>query len=148
TGTHSPQAGLSRCPEGTAAILIQRTHPRAESAVLALHAAVLDRAQCRRRSAYQTDPIQVSAGPYRSFVIGDECVDAVAIEFRILRQFAVHPTGNTCKRPDPERSVAGDEQRSDPRAGEMLIPWRVPGHTPHTIETQQAEFGTEPQIAI
>src|SRR5262249_49848197 len=137
----SPQPGLSRCPECAAAVLVQRSHPLAETAALALYVATLDRAQPPGRTC-------VPAGPYRSFVIHKERIDAVASELRILGQPAVHPTGKTFQRADPDSPIARGEQTSNPPVGELFISGRVPGHTPNAVEAQHAEFRPQPQITI
>ena len=30
----------------------------------------------------------------------------------------------------------------------MLIPWRLPGDWPHSVEANQSEFRTEPEVAV
>src|SRR5262249_12890083 len=106
TWMQSPQPRLGRRPDRPLSILVQRAHPLTEAAGLTVCAVILDFAQRPGQTC-------ISAGPYRSFMIHQERVDAVAGKLGILRQLAVSRTGKTSKRADPQRSIGRGEQTSN-----------------------------------
>src|SRR5262249_27964710 len=63
-------------------------------------------------------------------------------------QLAVLPACQSFKGANPERPVARGEQANNKAAGELLTRWHLPRNGPDTIEAQQAEFSTEPEITV
>src|ERR1700747_291155 len=69
-------------------------------------------------------------------------------KFWILRELAVFPTGETLPRANPKRAVACHQQVEDFFIGELLTAWRLPGNGANAIETIQAKFRAQPEIAV
>ena len=80
--------------------------------------------------------------------IFQERQDCLSVKFRIVGQLAVPPTGKPFIGSDPEPAVTRGEQTSNGPAGQMLLIRRLPFDAAHTVESLQAEFGADPQIAI
>ena len=74
-------------------------------------------------------------------------VDKLVVSFRVLRQLAAYPAKEAGKRANPESAVARDEQTVR-RGGELLTGRGLPGDSVNAIETKQAEFAAQPEIAI
>ena len=91
---------------------------------------------------------QGSRRPYRPFVILEERENVVSLSFRVAGQFAILPTGKTLVGANPKPAVVRGQHASNPPAGEMLITRRLPFDGAHTIESNQAEFGTQPEVTI
>jgi hypothetical protein len=69
-------------------------------------------------------------------------------KLRVLSQLAAIPTCKPFKRANPKSPVARREQAKNIAGGEMLIRWWLPGDSPNTVETKQAEFRTQPEITV
>src|SRR6185295_17136726 len=89
-----------------------------------------------------------SAGPYRAFTILQELENVATGEFRVLRELAIFPACEALRRANPQSSVTRDQQAEDKVRGKLLAHRRLPEDIPHTIVAEQAEFRTQPEIAI
>src|SRR5262249_44974250 len=103
----TPQPGLCKCPY-VPTVLVQGCYPPAQAAILPIAArlTLLDRAEF---SAGR----RLSAGPNRSFTILRKGEHILASDFGIETQPAIFPTRQSGKRPDPEPSVARNQQLGD-----------------------------------
>jgi hypothetical protein len=117
-------------PKIAPAVLIQRDHFAAETAVLSITmcAGTLNRTEPTSRR-------DKAAGPDRSFSILKERTN-LSSQLRVVRQLAVLPTCKPFSGANPKAPIARGEQTSDGSAGEMLTSWRLPWDTPNAIETK------------
>src|SRR5260370_34047456 len=89
------------------------------------------------------------AGPYRAFMIlKDCCTNQLSSQRRVLSQLAVLPTCKSFGGTNPKSPVSRGEQAENTAGREMLTRWRLPGDGPDTIEAQQPEFRTQPEITV
>jgi hypothetical protein len=86
--------------------------------------------------------------PQRVFTILEQPLNNKTIEFRIVSQLAVLPTGKPPGGANAKTSVAGDAQAYDIAAGKLLPHGRLPGNGPYPIEPEQAKFGTQSEIPV
>ena len=71
-----------------------------------------------------------------------------SVEFRVVGQLAVIPTGKPFIGSDPKPAVSRSQQTSNSPARQTLLIWRLPFDAAHTVESLQAEFGADPQVTI
>jgi hypothetical protein len=81
-------------------------------------------------------------------MIFEEPEDDESSKFLILSELAGFPTSQSGLSSNPKSAVAGGEQAVNKTAGETLTGWRPPRDVPNPVESQQAEFGTEPEIPV
>src|SRR5262249_57812384 len=113
----------------------------AASGAPALDRSCADRAQqsgIRPRRAY----------PQRAVAVLVERMDDAAVQLRVGQELSAVPGRQPAERTDPERAVAGDEERSYEIGGKRsAVRWH-PRNGAHAIEAQQAELGPEPQVTV
>src|SRR5262249_3450352 len=88
------------------------------------------------------------ACPYRALMVLKELVDVQTRQFRVLRELALLHPCKTARRADPKSPVTRADQTRNLVGGELLVLRRLPGDVSNTIETEQAEFRTQPKIAV
>src|SRR5262249_7780278 len=89
-----------------------------------------------------------SRDPYRASPILKELENILSGQLWILSKFPVLPTGKSFRGANPKRPVAGGQQTPYKVIRQILIRWRLPGDGPDAIEANQAEFRTQPEIAV
>jgi hypothetical protein len=77
-----------------------------------------------------------------------ERMDILPGQFRVVSQLTVLPTYKSFSGADPKTSISPGEHTSDIDAGEVLARGWLPGDTPNAVESEQAEFGAEPEITV
>jgi len=92
--------------------------------------------------------IPVPAGPNRSLMILKYRPNPLPSHRPVGNQLAVPPTGKPSRGADPKSPIARRKQALNVVAGEMLIAGRPPRGKPDTIEPNQAEFRSEPEITV
>ena len=138
-----PQTRLRPSPEAAIMILIKRPDKLAETAIItrALHACGPNRAQPCMGNAE-------GAGPNRSLAVLEQRQDIVLTYLGVPIQLSVFPACQSFQRPDPEGTVTGGDQGPDICAWELITGRSNPRDESNTIESDQAELSTEPQITI
>src|ERR1044072_7489785 len=138
-----PQSIFHSRPEIALPVFVQIEGPAAQTAVVskALHAAFPNCAEPPRRYRH-------TAGPYRAFVIFEDLEKITPGKFLVLSELAVFPACKAFCRSNPESSVTRDEQTKDKGGRKLLISRRAKSDTPHTVETKQSGFSTQPEIAV
>src|SRR5580698_427078 len=137
-----PQPGLCAHPQ-RAVVLVQGRHSVSETAILPGTLDIL--------TSYGAEPpggARIRASPQCSLPILKQGENLQAGKPRIGRQFAVLPTREALCGANPKGSVARGEQSPNVLAGKFLMRWRLPGGASNAIEAKQAEFRTEPEIAV
>src|SRR5262249_52671872 len=87
-----------------------------------------------------------STSPHRALSILEEFINLLPRQFLVWSQLAVFPTHQTFRGPNPKRPVACSDQANNPIGGKRTR--RLPGDRPHTVESNQAEFRSQPEITV
>src|SRR5262245_39147727 len=125
------------------AILVQCQHAVAKAPVgsEAPHVAVPNGAQSTARHGRAANPDGVLS-------VFEKPPDEAARELVVHCELAIFPARCSLGCADPEPAVTSREQPPDHVRRQPLIGGRLPWDRSNTIETKQAEVGTEPEVTI